>query len=93
MSSKVTVYVTNYCPFCDAAKRWLTSMEVQFDAIDVTHDAAKRDWLVATTGMRTVPQIFVGDHATGGYQETRALDAAGGFRPLLDAAGVHYVAK
>jgi len=92
MSTQVTVYVTNYCSFCDAAKRWLTAMEVAFTTVDVTHDAAKRDWLVATTGMRTVPQIFVGDTATGGYQETRALDAAGKFRPLLDAAGVSYKA-
>lgn len=90
--NKVKVYVTSYCSFCTAAKRWLSSMDIEFDTIDVTRDPDKRMWLVETTGMRTVPQIFVGDTPVGGYQEMRALDREGGFRPLLDREGVRYSA-
>lgn len=90
--SKVTVYVTTYCGYCVAAKRWLTSIGVDYDVIDVSYDPEARRWLAATTGMRTVPQIFVGEHPVGGYEEMRAMDNRGEFRPLLDAEGVSYVA-
>lgn len=88
--SKVTVYVTTYCGFCDAAKRWLTSMDIDFDTIDVTTDSEMRMQLVERSGMRTVPQIFVGDTSVGGYQEMRAMDNRGEFRPLLDKEGISY---
>ena len=90
--SQVTIYVTNFCPYCDAAKRWLNGLEIQYETIDVTNDPDGRISLMKRTGMRTVPQIFVGDTPVGGYQEMRALDNKGGFRPLLDEAGIHYLA-
>ena len=34
-------------------------------------------WLVKTTGLRTVPQIFINDEPIGGFEEMRALDQAG----------------
>lgn len=86
--SKVKVYVTNYCTYCAAAKRWLAAIGVDFDTIDVSTDAAARTWLVQTTGMRTVPQIFVGERSVGGYDDMRAMDARGEFVPLLDEHGV-----
>ena len=90
--SNVTVYVTQYCGFCTSAKRWLTGMNIEFESIDVTTDHAKRQWLVEKTGMRTVPQIFVGEHPVGGYQEMRAMDNRGEFRPLLEREGVSFSA-
>lgn len=88
MSKKVTVYVTSYCPYCDQAKRMLGSMQVPFEAIDVTGDAERRHWLVERTGMRTVPQIFVGETSIGGFTDMRALHQRGGLVPLLEAAGI-----
>ncbi|MCA9602727.1 MAG: glutaredoxin [Myxococcales bacterium] len=79
----VRVYTTRICGYCFAAKRFLADRSIPFEEIDVTGDASKRQWLVETTGLRTVPQIFVGDHAIGGYEEMRALDARGGLEPLL----------
>lgn len=86
--SQVTIYVTTYCGYCDAAKRWLTANGVPYESIDVTKDHAKRIELAQLTGMRTVPQIFVGDTPVGGYTDMRGLDNDGKFRPLLDEAGV-----
>lgn len=82
----VRVYTTPICPYCVAAKRFLRDVKrVDFEEIDVAHQPELRTWLVQTTGQRTVPQIFIGDRPVGGYTDLRALDAAGGLDPLLQA--------
>jgi glutaredoxin 3 len=45
--------------------------------IHVTGDDEARAWLVDATGQRTVPQIFIGGEAIGGYDELAALDKSG----------------
>lgn len=88
MSEKVTVYTTTYCGYCRAAKQFLASHDVAYQELDVTNDPDKRMWLVQTTGMRTVPQIFVGDTPVGGYQEMTKLHHKGEFVPLLEKNGI-----
>ena len=89
----VTVYVTNYCPYCTAAKQFLDRLGVAHSTIDVTNDHEKRDWLVKTSGQRTVPQIFVGTTSVGGFTDMKAMDARGEFKPLLEHNGVAWTAK
>lgn len=86
--SKVQVYVTSYCTYCTQAKRYLDRLGVAYETIDVSHDDQRRNWLVQTTGMRTVPQIFVGPTSVGGYTDMVALDRKGEFRPLLNREGI-----
>ena len=82
----VVVYTTTYCSFCQSAKAWLTARAVPFQEVDVTGDDAARAALVERSGgLRTVPQIFVGQVHVGGYSDLVALDAAGKFTPLLEA--------
>ena len=73
----VRVYSTQVCPYCVRAKMLLKDRNIAFEEIDVTGDHDKRDWLVETTGRRTVPQIFIGDEAIGGFDDLRALDQTG----------------
>jgi glutaredoxin 3 len=77
MPADVTVYVTRTCPYCVAAKRLLAKRGASFVEVDVTGDDEKRDWLVQATGRRTVPQIFIGGDAIGGYDELAVLDRSG----------------
>ncbi len=77
MAAHVRMYTTLICPFCVRAKALLKAKGVAFEEIDVSSDHEKRDWLVKATGRRTVPQIFIGDEAIGGFDEMRALDVAG----------------
>lgn len=79
----VTVYVTTYCPYCTKAKALLTKRGIPFEVVDVTNDPDKRDWLVRSTGLRTVPQIFIGDESVGGSDDIHALDAAGQLMPKV----------
>lgn len=73
----VTIYTTRVCPYCTMAKRLLSARGMAYEEVDVTGDAARRDWLVQTTGRRTVPQVFIDGKAIGGYDDLAALDRAG----------------
>ena len=79
MGAKVTIYVTNYCPFCRQAERLLKQKGVSFDAIDVTDDSDMREALIQKSGGRTtVPQIFAGERCIGGYDDLVKLYQSGG---------------
>jgi glutaredoxin 3 len=69
------------------AKRYLEDLGVAYETVDVSADAERRRWLVEATGMRTVPQIFVGPVSVGGFTDMQALDRRGELRPLLRAHG------
>ena len=76
--AQVTVYTTQYCPYCHAAKNFLKSKKVSFKEIDVTDDAEMRRKLVEKTGGReTVPQIFDGEKLIGGYDDLVAFYQSG----------------
>lgn len=82
--AKVEVYSTIYCPFCVRAKALLRNKGVAFTEIDVTDDPAMRERMVVLAGgRRTVPEIFINGKIIGGYDELRALEAAGKLDQLL----------
>lgn len=83
MAAEVKIYRTNYCPYCDMAERLFSQLGVSVEKIDVTHDADKRKELVATTGQRTVPQIFIDGASIGGYSDARELHAKGELQKML----------
>jgi glutaredoxin 3 len=83
MPKPVRIYTVTYCGYCHRAKQLLDQRGIAFEEIDVTADLSVRQWLVAKTGRRTVPQILVGDEAIGGYDELRALDDAGRLDALV----------
>ena len=73
----VTVYVTEYCPFCHRAKALLKQKAVRFAEIDVEERPDLRSWLVSASGQRTVPQIFINNRPIGGFSDMSALDQQG----------------
>ena len=74
--AKVEIYTTEYCPFCTRAKALLDQKGITY----VEHNLeGKPDELAALknrTGLRTVPQIFIGDELVGGFSELAALESA-----------------
>jgi glutaredoxin 3 len=82
--TKVTMYSTGVCPFCQMAERLLKSKGVDaIDKIRVDLDPGRRVEMMEKTGRRTVPQIYIGETHVGGYDDLAALDRAGGLDPLL----------
>jgi thioredoxin reductase (NADPH) len=83
----IVMYSKGWCPYCDRAKRLLAAKGQSWTEIDVEASEAARDEMIERSGLRTVPQIFIGDRHVGGFDELAALDAAGGLDPLLGIAG------
>jgi len=82
----VKMYTTQVCPYCIRAKALLKQRGVTaIEEIRIDLDMAERDRMVALTGRRTVPQIFIGDTHVGGCDDLIALDQRGGLTPLLAA--------
>jgi glutaredoxin 3 len=82
----VKMYTTAVCPYCNRAKQILKSKGVAtIEEIRIDTDPQARDHMMAITGRRTVPQIFIGATHVGGCDDLVALDGQGGLVPLLNA--------
>lgn len=82
------MYSTAVCPFCRRAERLLRARGVaEIDKIRVDLEPERRVEMVAKTGRRTVPQIYIGATHVGGYEELAALDRAGKLDELLRTDG------
>ena len=80
----VTMYSTAVCPYCVRAERLLRARgATEIDTIRVDLDTARRVEMVARTGMRTVPQIFIGETYVGGCDELYDLEYEGHLAALL----------
>jgi glutaredoxin 3 len=88
MQPTVVMYRTPYCPYCSMAARLLKQQGLQFQEIDVTGDHERRRWLVAASGQRTVPQIFINGRSVGGFDDLSALVRRGELPALLAAPPV-----
>jgi glutaredoxin 3 len=68
------------------AERLLNKKGVtQIEKIRVDLNPALMQEMMQITGRRTVPQIYIGDHHVGGFDDLSALDAGGELDPLLAA--------
>ena len=81
----VTVYTTDFCPYCASAKTLLAKRKIAYDEINLARDPDGRSKLAELTGMITFPQIMIGDEPIGGFQELLAADKAGRLSELLAA--------
>jgi len=81
----VKIYLTATCPYCIQAKQILKSRGVeQIEEIRVDVEPDQRSQMMALTGRRTVPQIFIGQTHVGGCDDLMALDGKGGLTALLN---------
>ena len=82
----VTLYVSDWCPYCQRAKGLLTQKQVAFSEINVEDDAKLRAEMIARSSQRTVPQIFIGDKHVGGCEDLFELDRSGELDRLIQGA-------
>jgi glutaredoxin 3 len=86
MQSPVTMYSTAMCPYCIRAEALLRARGVtNIDKIRVDLEPERRREMIARTGRRTVPQIYIGETHVGGFDELAVLDREGRLAGLLEA--------
>lgn len=80
------MYATGSCPYCMRAEQLLRAKGVvEIEKFRVDLDPPLRDEMIARTGRRTVPQIFIGEIHVGGFDDMAELDRRGELDPLLAA--------
>ena len=84
MMLSIKIYTKNNCPYCDMAKSLLLQKGLAFEEENYENDVSKILALATKTGMRTMPQIFIGQKLIGGYDDLQALEDQGLLDPMLN---------
>jgi glutaredoxin 3 len=79
----VTVYTSDWCPYCRRAKELLTRKNVVFSEINVEDQPQFRAAMIARSHRRTVPQIFIGEKHVGGCDDLYELERSGALDRLI----------
>lgn len=81
---RVLMYTTAICPYCNNAKKLLAEKGVVPEEIRVDREPQLRTEMMAKSGQRTVPQIWIGETHVGGFSDLWALDKAGKLDAMLE---------
>ena len=73
----ITIYTTEFCPFCYRAKSLLDCKNILYTEVDVTMDLEKRLEMAKLSGSRSVPQIFVDGKYIGDCDGIHMLEHKG----------------
>ena len=81
----VKIYTSQNCPYCVKAKKLLEKKGVEYEElrVDINPDLIA-EAIEKSGGLRTVPQIFIGDHHVGGCDELHALEEENKLDSLLN---------
>jgi glutaredoxin 3 len=79
----VTVYSMEACTSCEQVKGMLNAREIPYEEIVMVPDTPAVEELSQRSGMKTLPQVFVGSILIGGGTETMAAASSGMLDDLL----------
>ena len=77
MASRVVVFSTDACAYCEHAKNLLRKRGVPFEDVNLGADAELQAQLTEVTGLESYPQIVVNGETLGGLNELRAAEKNG----------------
>jgi len=79
----IIIYTAPACGYCTMAKRLLERKGAAYQEINIDSKPGLRSEIMQKTGRRTVPQIFIGAHHVGGFDDLYALEQSGQLNALL----------
>jgi len=79
----VTVYTSETCTLCHSVENLLNVREIPYEKVLLLEESDEHRKLEQRSGMKTLPQVYIGSLLLGGYQETLAADQAGMLADLL----------
>lgn len=85
MPTEIKMYSTRSCPYCMRARSLLDDKNVAYEDIAVDGLPQLRQEMMALSGQRTVPQIWIGERHIGGFDDLYLLERQGKLDKLLGA--------
>ncbi|HVF77221.1 MAG TPA: glutaredoxin [Solirubrobacteraceae bacterium] len=85
MSSRVILFSTDSCAYCEHAKSLLSKRGVDFEEVNLSDSPELQSELSQVTGLESFPQILVDGEPLGGLNELRAADKNGVLLSWSDA--------
>ncbi len=82
-NDRIEIYYKPGCPYSRRALALLDRLGADYEAIDVTDDAAREREMVERSGRATVPEVFVGGAHIGGFDDLNQLYIRGRLERLL----------
>ena len=82
-AAKITIYGSEHCSYCTAARMLLKKKGLDFIDILVSRDPEQRAEMEQRSGQQTVPQIFIDDNPIGSFDELYALEQNGELDVML----------
>lgn len=73
----VLIYTTPTCHFCQMAKEFFKSNNVEYTENNVAADEAKRAEMIEKSGQMGVPVIFIGEDMVIGFNEGKIKQLLG----------------
>ena len=67
--NRISMYTTNWCPYCQQAKRLLETEGLTWKEINIELEGISRVQLSKLTGGHTVPQIIIDGKSIGGFTD------------------------
>ena len=92
------MFALEWCEFCWSVRKMFSHVGIDYRSIDLDSvDYQKDDWggkiravLAARTGIKTIPQIFVGDEFIGGCTELFDAYKSGQLQALFEKNKVNF---
>lgn len=81
--TEVTVYTVPNCIDCAAVKNLLSEAGIPYREVDISQIPHSREALEMLSGLKSVPQVFVGSRFIGQVSEVRYLIRTGKFAEIL----------
>lgn len=73
----VTVYSTQFCPWCQKTREFLKNNKIAFKSLDVGNDSKAAKKMMELSGQSGVPVIDVNGRIIIGFEESQLREALG----------------
>jgi len=87
-NENIVVFSKTYCPYCDATKDLLDSLNCKYKVLELDEMSNGReiqDYLYTITNQKTVPNTFIRGQHIGGNDKLQAKHKSGKLVPLLQS--------
>ena len=73
----IKVYTTDSCPWCDKAKKFLQSQNLEYTELNVQDDMEAREEMIKKSRQMGVPVLDINDNIIIGFDKPAILKALG----------------